>query len=74
MKSGSKAAEFLASVAVVLVFLAVLAVCLSMVAVPMFFLVTLVLDALYVEYNAMLLFVASYVLAAVLCVKAAGRG
>lgn len=74
MKSGSKAAEFLATVAVVLVFLAVLAALLSMVAVPLYFFVSLALDALYVEYNALLLFVACYVLAAILCVKAMDRG
>ncbi len=73
MKSGSKAAEFLATVAVVLVFLAVLAALLSTVAVPLYFLVTLALDALYVEYNALLLFAACYVLSAILCVKAMGR-
>lgn len=71
MKSGSngKASEALGVVAVVVCCVCVLGVCLSIVALPLYFLVTLALDAVYVGYDALPLLIVCYAVAAVVGVK-----
>lgn len=68
MKSGSngKVSEALGTVAVVVCCVCVLGVCLSLVALPLYFVVTLALDAVYVGYDALPLLVVCYAAAAVI--------